>query len=79
MPGRNSRKSREMAYQSAYLVERYHRRSLTSRPRSIGVSNFEVEHLEEVVKTAKVVPAVNQVSVSLDRSRGIRPDDGDVD
>ncbi|SJL07790.1 related to aldo/keto reductase family proteins [Armillaria ostoyae] len=31
--------------------------------KSIGVSNFEVEHLEQVVKTAKVVPAVNQINL----------------
>ena len=28
---------------------------------SIGVSNFGVAHLEKLLKTAKVVPAVNQV------------------
>ncbi|KAK0187792.1 NADP-dependent oxidoreductase domain-containing protein [Armillaria mellea] len=31
--------------------------------KSIGVSNFQVEHLEQVVKTAKVVPAVNQINL----------------
>ncbi|KAI0456430.1 Aldo/keto reductase [Xylaria acuta] len=29
--------------------------------RSIGVSNFEVEDLEIILKTAKVVPAINQI------------------
>ena len=29
--------------------------------RSIGVSNYMVEHLQEVVKTSDVVPAVNQI------------------
>lgn len=33
--------------------------------RSIGVSNFTVEDLQEVLKVAKVKPAVNQVSWSL--------------
>ena len=31
--------------------------------RAIGVSNFMVEHLEELLKTATVVPAVNQIEV----------------
>ncbi|KAF4126427.1 Aldo/keto reductase, related to diketogulonate reductase [Geosmithia morbida] len=31
------------------------------RAKSIGVSNFLVEHLESLLKTAKVVPAVNQI------------------
>jgi diketogulonate reductase-like aldo/keto reductase len=31
------------------------------RARAIGVSNFMVEHLEELLKDAKVIPAVNQV------------------
>ncbi len=29
--------------------------------KAIGVSNFNVRHLEELLKTAKVVPAVNQI------------------
>ncbi|PCH37783.1 Aldo/keto reductase [Wolfiporia cocos MD-104 SS10] len=29
--------------------------------RSIGVSNFEVEHLQKIISTARVVPAVNQI------------------
>ena len=29
--------------------------------KAIGVSNFEIHHLEELLKTAKVVPAVNQI------------------
>ena len=31
--------------------------------RSIGVSNFSIEDLEELLKTAKVIPAVNQVGI----------------
>jgi diketogulonate reductase-like aldo/keto reductase len=31
------------------------------RVRSIGVSNFEIHHLEDLLEDAKVVPAVNQV------------------
>jgi diketogulonate reductase-like aldo/keto reductase len=31
------------------------------RVRAIGVSNFKVHHLEELAKSSKVVPAVNQV------------------
>jgi 2,5-diketo-D-gluconate reductase A len=33
------------------------------RARSIGVSNFEIEHLERVVDATGVVPAVNQVEL----------------
>ena len=29
--------------------------------KSIGVSNFEIRHLEELLREAKVTPAVNQV------------------
>lgn len=31
--------------------------------RAIGVSNFKIHHLEELLKDAKVVPAVNQVEL----------------
>ncbi len=31
--------------------------------RAIGVSNFMVEHLTELLESAKVVPAVNQIEV----------------
>lgn len=31
--------------------------------RSIGVSNYGVKHLEELMKTSDIVPAVNQVCV----------------
>lgn len=34
------------------------------RVRAIGVSNYMVHHLEELLATAKVVPAVNQIEVS---------------
>lgn len=33
----------------------------SGRAKSIGVSNFLQEHLEAVLKTAKVVPAINQI------------------
>lgn len=33
----------------------------TGRVKAIGVSNFSVKNLEVLLKTAKVVPAVNQV------------------
>lgn len=32
--------------------------------RSIGVSNFHPHHMEELLKTAKIVPAVNQIYIS---------------
>jgi diketogulonate reductase-like aldo/keto reductase len=34
------------------------------RARAIGVSNFMVDHLEELAETARVMPAVNQIEVS---------------
>ena len=33
------------------------------RARAIGVSNFSVSHLEKLLKTAKIVPAVNQIEL----------------
>lgn len=52
------------------------------RVRAIGVSNFKVHHLEELAKTASVVPAVNQVEfhpfllqpdlLAYDQAKGIR-------
>ncbi len=52
------------------------------RVRAIGVSNFKVHHLEELAKTASVVPAVNQVEfhpfllqpelLAYDQVKGIR-------
>lgn len=33
----------------------------TGKVKSIGVSNFTIDHLERVLKVAKIVPAVNQV------------------
>ncbi|KAL1919304.1 uncharacterized protein VTP21DRAFT_1997 [Calcarisporiella thermophila] len=35
----------------------------TGKVRSIGVSNFNVENLERLIKSAKVVPAVNQIEM----------------
>ncbi len=33
--------------------------------KAIGVSNFQVEHINEILQTAKVVPAANQVKTFL--------------
>ena len=33
-----------------------------TEPRSIGVSNYNLEQLQDLVKTARVMPAVDQVS-----------------
>jgi 2,5-diketo-D-gluconate reductase A len=41
-------------------LEEFHR---DGRARSIGVSNFQVEHLERLADEADVVPAVNQVEL----------------
>jgi 2,5-diketo-D-gluconate reductase A len=35
----------------------------SGRARAIGVSNFEIVHLERLLKEARVVPAVNQVEI----------------
>ena len=35
----------------------------SGRARAIGVSNFEIEHLEEIIDATGVVPAVNQIEV----------------
>ncbi len=32
--------------------------------RDIGVSNFGIGHIEKLLQTAKVVPAVNQIELS---------------
>lgn len=47
------------------------RQQLQGLLRSIGVSNFGVAHLEKLMTTAKVLPAVNQVELSpyLQRQR----------
>ena len=37
------------------------------RARAIGVSNFSVSHLEKLLKTAKIVPAVNQIELHPQR------------
>jgi L-glyceraldehyde reductase len=33
----------------------------TGKVRSIGISNFTIEKTEELLKTAKIIPAVNQI------------------
>lgn len=42
-------------------LESMHR---SGRVRAIGVSNFEIEHLEHVFDTSDTVPAVNQIEVN---------------
>lgn len=34
-----------------------------SKLRAIGVSNFDIQHLEKLANTAKIPPAVNQVEL----------------
>lgn len=36
----------------------------TGKARSIGVSNYTIRHLEELLKACEIVPAVNQVELS---------------
>ncbi|NNC11445.1 aldo/keto reductase [Planctomonas sp. JC2975] len=38
----------------------------SGRARSIGVSNFRIEHLERIIAETGVVPAVNQVELHVD-------------
>lgn len=33
----------------------------TSKVKSMGISNFTIEEIEELLKTAKITPAVNQI------------------
>ena len=44
------------------IMEQIHE---SGRSKSIGVSNYTVKHLEELLKTCKVRPAVNQVELSV--------------
>ena len=41
----------------------------TGKVKAIGVCNFKVEHLEELKKTAKIMPMVNQVEVHPQSSK----------
>jgi 2,5-diketo-D-gluconate reductase A len=60
-------------------MEEFHR---DGRARSIGVSNFQVEHLRRLAEASDVVPAVNQIELhpyfqnrevdAYDRAHGIR-------
>ena len=43
----------------------------SGKAKSIGVSNYLIEHLETTIKTAKVVPAVNQVEFHPYLQRGL--------
>jgi 2,5-diketo-D-gluconate reductase A len=44
---------------------------MVARIRSIGVSNFEIEHLERLPQeTSVVVPAVNQIELHPEFSQG---------
>lgn len=36
---------------------------IAGKIRSIGVCNFEIEHLEELLKVARIVPAINQIEL----------------
>lgn len=36
---------------------------IAGKIRSIGVCNFEIEHLEELLKIARIVPAINQIEL----------------
>lgn len=57
-PGRNSSCSRRKDSSSESISHRLD--SLLTLPRSIGVSNFTVDDLKTLLKTAKIKPVVNQ-------------------
>jgi len=52
-------------------LEKYHSRGIL---RAIGVSNFEKQHLEPLLRTATVVPAVNQIQLNV-----LRHDDDTIE
>jgi diketogulonate reductase-like aldo/keto reductase len=60
----------ELRLKSWRVLERLYR---DGRVKAIGVSNFMVPHLKELLMQAEVVPAVNQVEVSpFLQQRGVR-------
>ena len=42
------------------VMEEYHKRGVL---KAIGVSNYEVRHLEEVISHSATVPHVNQIEI----------------
>lgn len=44
------------------VLEEYHQKGVA---KAIGISNFRCEHIEALMKTAKVVPAVNQMEHNI--------------
>ena len=42
------------------VMEEYHKRGVL---KAIGVSNYEVRHLEEVMSNSATVPHVNQIEI----------------
>ena len=42
------------------MMEEYHKRGVL---KAIGVSNYEVRHLEEVISHSETVPHVNQIEI----------------
>ena len=42
------------------MMEEYHKRGVL---KAIGVSNYEVRHLEEVMSNSATVPHVNQIEI----------------
>ncbi len=49
---------RDLNAEAWEVMERYHRQGVL---KSIGVSNFRVHHLQKLLQTARIVPAVNQI------------------
>jgi diketogulonate reductase-like aldo/keto reductase len=57
---RNDEKIKNLRLESWKIMEDYHKRGIL---RAIGVSNYEVRHLEEVLASGTVAPHVNQIEV----------------
>lgn len=52
--------NREFRHLSWKVLEEYHERGVL---KSIGVSNFEISHLKDLLADCKIVPHVNQIEV----------------
>ena len=55
-------KGNDLARESWYAMEEFVQEG---RTKSIGVSNFKQKHIESLLKTAKIQPAVNQIECNV--------------
>jgi 2,5-diketo-D-gluconate reductase A len=56
----------------------FERLQADGRIRSIGVSNFEIEHLNRLFDETDIVPAVNQVELNTGKRLGRDPNTFDM-